>query len=883
MLLATTAWAGQVVYKTLTFPDGNESNVSSYSATWKATIDDFSWTLTNFNNNNSGWAYVKCGNKNTASVGTITTDAVIDKAITKVVVTIDAITANQVNSAKLIVATDAGFTDNKQEITVTPAKGENTYAVPTPTENCYYQLAYDCQKGSSNGLVTISKVEYYYEDASVVTYEAPTILINNTTPASSYYVSDLPLSLTITSNNGTETPYYAYTFTDPDGVTSSIRGNATELIIGDDAALNLQMGSNKLWVTEALYDSETQEYTASPWASATFTIKEDPTTVANIAEFNALDDDTDVTFNGTVTVLGQTGTNLYVQDSEKGMYIYGSTEQTYSFGDIIPAGFKGTKTTYKGAPEMTNPANFAASTQNVAPTAIEMTIADVNLDNFGRYGVIKNAKLNSATQLAVGEQTLTMFNRFGITMPTDYTKTYDIYGVASYYDGNQFLPLNLVEVETPVEFGINVTPAAGTYTEPQEIAISVTGAPEGETATITYTIGEGDEQTYTAPFTLYKSATITVMAECGELSDIQEYVYTINLPDLAFEMTPAPGTYQGEKEVTIACTNNIEGCDLDVMWSYTPEGETAIEGDETNMTFTATKSGVLTIVAEEANTGRTYSTPEGGLAYTITEPIELDGKIVFKDNDADNNTKLGSSDAAMAEITKGGDIVESMEVNDYVYAGATGLKLSNSNNAGQFTVNLTNKWNLTKIAVIAKAWTATNGNVDETSITLNGTTFELTSDFARYEIPFENAQEVQAISVVTTGSKQRAYVKVIDFEGEEIVPVTYTITLDNEPGEYQGKVVVKPTVTPEMPEGATLKYSIDGAEEAVVTEDGVTMSKSGTLTFNLYAADNTLLATAGGNYTISSLFGDLNGDGQVDVADVNILVNIILGNYHPNN
>ena len=48
----STVWGEEVVYKTLTFSSTTNSNgVSSYTAEWSATIDGFTWTINNFNNN----------------------------------------------------------------------------------------------------------------------------------------------------------------------------------------------------------------------------------------------------------------------------------------------------------------------------------------------------------------------------------------------------------------------------------------------------------------------------------------------------------------------------------------------------------------------------------------------------------------------------------------------------------------------------------------------------------------------------------------------------------------------------------------------------------------------------------------------------------------
>lgn len=700
---------------------------------------------------------------------------------------------------------------------------------------------------SKNGAIYIDQIEIVWDtEASTATVAAPVITFS---PATAYEGDEVTCSISC-ATDGAAIQYST-----------------------DGETYQEYTGSFTLNATTTVYAKATLNNEVSEIAQKTITFGK---AVQNIAEFNALEDNETFKFNGTVTVLGQKDDNLYVQDANKGMHIYGTTSQEYTFGDIIPAGFKGTKTTFSGAPEMKDPTGFAAATENVEPTAIEMTIADVTLDNFGRYGVIRGATING-DNIVVGNDKVAYFNRFGVDIPTD-DATYDVYGVASYYNGKQFLPLSFKKVETPVEFGIQVTPEAGEYTEPVTVEISTTGLAEGEVATITYTIGDGEEQTYTEPFTLYKSATVTVMAECGEKSDIQEYTYTINLPALAFTMTPEPGTYQGEQNVTIACTNAVS--DLTVVWAYTPEEGDTIEGDETSMTFTAAKSGVLTIMAEEANTGREYNTPEEGLTYTITEPIELDGMIVFADNEADGSPL--DSDGIIGQATKGGNYIESASDIDKVYAGAEGLKFSNSSTNGTMTLNLKDKWNATKISFIAKAWTSsTTGKTDAAKMTVNGNEFDLTKDFALYE--FVPESQVEAITFAAT---KRAYLKVINIEGETVTPQpSYDIVVTPTPEEgkvYKSGITVKAEVTPELPEGASLKYvfvetgATEEAAENDYTDAGVKLSKSGTLTFIARDAANAELARKSVDYTFS-LVGDLNGDGIVDVSDVQYLVNIILG------
>lgn len=227
-LFCGVGWAADVEYKTLTFPDGNSQGVSSYSNSWYATIDGFRWDITNFNNNNNGWTYIKAGSKNAAYVGSITTNSTIDKAITKVVVTVDACTASSINSTSLEIASNSGFSSNLQTVTLAASTGELTYNVPTPTANQYYRLKFDCKRSSSNGVITISKVQYFYSDGG----SAPTTYSitgtgavtggNVTASATSNITAGTSITITATPSTGYELSNLTV---DGNDVTSSVNNN----------------------------------------------------------------------------------------------------------------------------------------------------------------------------------------------------------------------------------------------------------------------------------------------------------------------------------------------------------------------------------------------------------------------------------------------------------------------------------------------------------------------------------------------------------------------------------------------------------------------------------------------------------------------------------
>lgn len=156
---------GGAAAKTYTLQFGKDYNskaISAYESSWSATCDGFTWTMTNWNNNQNGWNYVKAGSKKKALVATITTNTTIPEAISTVTMTIDKITATSVNSIKLEVLSadektvEETITADKEAIVV----GDCAFKITNPQQDCKYRITLDCKKGSGNGFVQVSKVVY---------------------------------------------------------------------------------------------------------------------------------------------------------------------------------------------------------------------------------------------------------------------------------------------------------------------------------------------------------------------------------------------------------------------------------------------------------------------------------------------------------------------------------------------------------------------------------------------------------------------------------------------------------------------------------------------------------------------------------------------------
>jgi hypothetical protein len=146
-------------------------------------------------------------------------------------------------------------------------------------------------------------------------------------------------------------------------------------------------------------------------------------------------------------VIWQGGNNnkyLYAKDETGFGLIYGPTGQTYTIGDIIPKNYTGKKTTYKGEPELADPAGMQASAGNNGITPETMTCSMVNHDNWAHYVLIKNAKLSAdGKTLTDASGSCEFYNgTFNITLPTDGA-AHDWYGIVGVFSNYQFLPLSV--------------------------------------------------------------------------------------------------------------------------------------------------------------------------------------------------------------------------------------------------------------------------------------------------------------------------------------------------------------------------------------------------------------------------------------------------------
>ena len=347
-------------------------------------------------------------------------------------------------------------------------------------------------------------------------------------------------------------------------------------------------------------------------------------TVANIAAYKQLAAGTDFKFTGNVTVTYCNGKNLYVKDDTGAALIYGSSDFSFTQGQVLASGWTAKTKNYNGLLEAETPNGLSATDQTVEVAPTEMAVNTITTANDNEYIIVKNVAVSAVdnrnfTITDANNNTIAGRTNFNsVTHPTDLTKRYDVTCCVAEYNSNvQLYPTAYEPVEQPVshELTLTITPAGGDYDTPVTVTLAVENA-QGDYE-VYYTLNGSDPSgssamAYSVPFTLYESATVRAYVLDEELNEATaQATYTITLPEFTITPNVTPGTYYSSQTVQFTPANTVEPVSI-VYTMTTTDGAT---NGEANGTFTLTvdKTATIEMMAEDG-AGRTF---EGTFDYTI--------------------------------------------------------------------------------------------------------------------------------------------------------------------------------------------------------------------------------------------------------------------------
>lgn len=441
---SSSVWAVEQVYKSLTFTNADATKKTVYNSFWTETVSTTSWTITNFNNNNWGWTdggtpalyVIKCGRKYTGSgnnktltpsVATITTDAAIDEAITKVVVTLTAINANDYNSIKLYVAPDNTFDANQTTVvdvtSIPTAAGDMTITIPEANRSAsrFYKLEFDTKGNtSSNGHTGISKVDYY---RNVVSSKTETTLVWSANTYS-FYQGDAYTLPTLTPT--------------PAAIANDVTYNSSKTAVASIAA-NGTVTINGVGQTTI---------TASYAGDATYEAASDACYTLNVlGTYNTMEGvQTGCAAYGTtalpakitlsdVYVTAVKGNNAYISDGTNGAVIYKSSHGFTAGDKLACSALEMTMLNYNGyTPEITSLTSSTSGLtvtngQTINPTSL--AVDAITTANFGTLVKITNVTYDATNNVFkdASDHTIAYYDNFTANPTLADGEKYDVTGI----------------------------------------------------------------------------------------------------------------------------------------------------------------------------------------------------------------------------------------------------------------------------------------------------------------------------------------------------------------------------------------------------------------------------------------------------------------------
>lgn len=473
----------------------------------------------------------------------------------------------------------------------TASSGASNNAVKWTSEDLDVELSFvQCYNSSQYLMAVKQKAQISFTATKAIQK------ISITTPTTGTLAGNGTLALYI--NDATE--YDSYKICKDNGVTyefvpSVTAANTTYTLKNINNPENSSKNGNvQIATMTILYEGESPEIPVEPTV-----VK-----VANIAELLAANkdiasgkDSEDIfELTNPVTAVFQYKSNLYIKDNTGYMLVFGSLDQTYENGDVIPAGIKGNYSNYNGLPQLkAAKATFATGTPGTEVEPILTSVDDANAEALNSYIELKGVTIagmaasgNFTISDPLTEATIIGRNSFAINPSNGENLT--IRGFVAIFNGTyQIYPteiLNASGEEAAVAPTFN--PAGGEVLAGTKVNIYTTT----EGASIYYTIN-GDEPTtdsslYEEAIEITEAMTIKAIAVKDGManSSVASASYTIKVPaDASFNfaapetLTPAyPASFSDESLEDDGTTGNKQAIVSDVVFSQGNVSVSSVKG-----------------------------------------------------------------------------------------------------------------------------------------------------------------------------------------------------------------------------------------------------------------------------------------------------------------
>ena len=156
---------------------------------------------------------------------------------------------------------------------------------------------------------------------------------------------------------------------------------------------------------------------------------------STLTEANALEDNTEFTFNGDAVVTLQSGDYLFLRDESGYGMIYGAVEGTFENGQVLSQGWNATKASVNGWVRYTGAAGLSASGETNADLAAPLIATSIDESMLNAYVCYKNVTFSMfGRKIILPDNTsISVYDLFGGDMPAGFndTRHWNVYGVIS--------------------------------------------------------------------------------------------------------------------------------------------------------------------------------------------------------------------------------------------------------------------------------------------------------------------------------------------------------------------------------------------------------------------------------------------------------------------